>query len=282
MPGGRDRPAVARPFAPRGGDVVPTFCGSDVSVAEHALRRPPARSPTSTPTIMLFSAHRLTKSYSAGTARCSATARVLSGLDLEIDAGQVVGVVGGRASGKTTLVRCVAELARPDRGALHWAPSARRPRIVSAAPAAFPFETVRDVLARAAGEPLVDPDRLGETVTHLALDDVIDRAQAALTTDERARLALAVGLATRHPLLLLDGTADLLGAFARPAVHDALRRHAADGGAALLTGRDRDAVAALAAPVWQLSRGRLTTEPVEICEPQAARVAEARLVTRAR
>jgi ABC-type multidrug transport system ATPase subunit len=223
---------------------------------------------------MLFSAHHLSKSYRAGTPGCSAAARVLARVSLELDAGAVVGVAGGRACGKTTLVRCMAGLARPDAGVLRWAPGAERPRIVALAPAALPFETVQDILDRVCADPMMDADRLGATLSRLGLDGLLSRSQVALTTDERARLALAIGLVTRHPLLLLDGTADAIAARARPGVRDALRRYAAEGGAVLLTGRDGEAVAALAAAVLRVVDGRLIAGPAGVERAVATRVAE--------
>ena len=223
---------------------------------------------------MLFSARHVSKSYLAGTPGCSAAARVLSRVNLELDAGAVTGVVGARGCGKTTLVRCVAGLARPDAGALHWAPGAERPRIVSLAPAALPLETVEQVLARACAELPVDSDCLDAVVSRLALEGLVDRTQAALTTDERARLALAIGLATRHPLLLLDGTADAIAARARTLVREALHRYAAEGGAVLLTGRDGDAVAALASATYRLCDGCLMPPPGGAERGHTARVAE--------
>jgi ABC-type sulfate/molybdate transport systems ATPase subunit len=226
---------------------------------------------------MLFFARRLTKRYAAGTNGCSVVARVLDGLDLELRAGLILGVVGERACGKTTLVRCVAGLARPDLGALRWAPAAQRPRITALAPAAHPYETVRDVVSRACGDPLISPDRLAAEFTALGLSNLMARSQAALTTDERARLALAVGAATRHPLLLLDGTPDAFSAASRPVIRACLERLAAKGGAVLLTGRDGVAVSALAPAVVRLVNGRL--RPVEpAAAPRApARVAERRV-----
>ncbi len=223
---------------------------------------------------MLFSAHHVSKCYLAGTRGCSAAARVLSRVDLDLDVGYVVGVAGARGCGKTTLVRCVAGLARPDAGALRWAPGAERPRIVSLAPAALPFETVQDVLARACTDALVDADRLASSLARLALDGLLARSQMALTTDERARLALAVGLATRHPLLLLDGTADAIAGRARPGVRECLHERAAAGCAVLLTGRDGEAVSTLAATILHLRDGRLTPPTAGDARAQPARVAE--------
>ncbi len=223
---------------------------------------------------MLFAARNLKKGYAAGTPGCSATARVLCGVNLELDAAQVVGIVGARGVGKTTLMRCAAGLARPDAGALHWHESAHKPRIVALAPAAYPFETVRDVVARASGDRVVDPDRLAAVLADLSLAERLGAEQASLTTDERARLALAIGLATDHPLLLLDGTPDALAAAVRPAARRLLERHAAASGAVLLAGRDPTAVVGLASRVLELREGCL--RPLGACDDRqpAARVAE--------
>ncbi|HVB30928.1 MAG TPA: ATP-binding cassette domain-containing protein [Gemmatimonadaceae bacterium] len=224
---------------------------------------------------MHFSARGLRKQYAAGTPGCSAVARVLCGVNLELAPADIVGIAGARGAGKTTLVRCVAGLARPDAGALHWGPAAQRPRVVSLSPAAYPFDTVRDVIERASSDSAVDPCRLAEMIGALGLAAAADTAQVALTTDERARLALAIGLATQHALLLLDGTCDALAAGSRAAVRDRLRAHAAAGGAVLLAGRDGIALAALADRVVELRDGVLHSMGEAGHRPASARVAEA-------
>lgn len=223
---------------------------------------------------MLFTARNLTKCYAAGTPGCSATARVLCGVHLDLAAGQVAGVVGGRAAGKTTLLRCVAGLARPDAGALRWHDTARRARIVSLAPAAYACDTVRDVVDRACADAAVDPGRLGDALADLALADLLARAHMALTTDQRARLALAIGLAARHPLLLLDATADAIAPAVRPTVRSLLERHAAAGGAVLIAGRDLHAVRGVAPAVHELRDGRLVPLAAGADRQPPARVAE--------
>ncbi len=223
---------------------------------------------------MLFTAHHVSKSYRAGTLGCAARARVLSRVSLDLDAGDVVGVIGARGCGKTTLIRAVAGLARADTGALCWAPGADRPRVVALAPAALPFETVRDVLSRACADPRVSPDRLTAALDALALGGLVANSQMALTTDERARLALAIGLATLHPLLLLDGTVDAIAARARDVVRDCVRHHAANGHAVLLTGGDPAAVTQVAAVTMRLHDGRLVPYVAAQYDGQPARVAE--------
>jgi ABC-type multidrug transport system ATPase subunit len=228
---------------------------------------------------MLFTAHHVSKHYRAGTPGCAATARVLSRISLDLDVGDAVGVAGPRGCGKTTLVRSVAGLARADAGALCWAPGAERAPIVALAPAALPFESVHDVLSRACADPLVDPELLADALNTLALDGLVANSQMALTTDERARLALAIGLATRHPLLLLDGTADAVAARARPTVRECVRRHAADGHAVLITGRDVEAVSSLVAVMFRLQDGRLLRMGDEERRGRQARVAERNAAT---
>lgn len=45
---------------------------------------------------------------------------VIEHVSLELDAGEIVGVLGSRRAGKTTLLRLAAGIQRPDAGAVHW------------------------------------------------------------------------------------------------------------------------------------------------------------------
>src|SRR5262245_22389999 len=85
--------------------------------------------------------------------------RVLDGLDLAIDAGESVAMLGANGSGKTTTLRAIVGLARPDAGSIHigGVDAARRPlearRRMSYLPqrSVFPGTlTVREALAAVA------------------------------------------------------------------------------------------------------------------------------------
>ena len=79
----------------------------------------------------------LWKSYSAGVRGCSARVWVLRGCSLLVQQGERVGVVGARASGKSTLLQCLAGDRRPDAGHVEVAASIRRPPLGISGPEVF-------------------------------------------------------------------------------------------------------------------------------------------------
>src|SRR3954469_23008402 len=60
----------------------------------------------------------LWKSFAVGVRGCSARVSVLRGVSFHVGPCERVGIAGGRAAGKTTLLNCIAGLRRPDRGSI--------------------------------------------------------------------------------------------------------------------------------------------------------------------
>ena len=58
----------------------------------------------------------LNKTYRAGLAGCTATARALHDVQLDVGRGEIVALVGPEGAGKTTLLLCVAGSLAPDDG----------------------------------------------------------------------------------------------------------------------------------------------------------------------
>ncbi|HEX5181498.1 MAG TPA: ATP-binding cassette domain-containing protein [Gemmatimonadaceae bacterium] len=60
----------------------------------------------------------LHKSFLAGVQGCQARVAVLTGIEMSVRAGEIVGLCGAVGSGKTTLLLCLAGLLRPDAGTI--------------------------------------------------------------------------------------------------------------------------------------------------------------------
>ena len=67
---------------------------------------------------VVLEVHDLWKTYLVGIHGCSARVSVLCGVDLQVARGERVGILGRAASGKTTLLHCLAGLRRPDKGVI--------------------------------------------------------------------------------------------------------------------------------------------------------------------
>lgn len=66
----------------------------------------------------VLSIRSLSKVYRVGLRGCTASARALDDVQLEVRRGEVLAIVGAANAGKTTLLRCAAGLLSPDDGAI--------------------------------------------------------------------------------------------------------------------------------------------------------------------
>jgi molybdate transport system ATP-binding protein len=189
-------------------------------------------------------------------------------VDLSLAAGEeVVALAGPSGAGKTTVLRCVAGLRRPDAGRIACAgetwfaageedvPAERRSvGYVPQHHALFPHLTVEGNVAFS-GAPPADVAALLERlhIAHLA-----GERPAALSGGERQRVALARALARRPRALLLDEPLAALDAHTRRVVRDELAAQLrATRVPTLLVTHDFADAAALAARVAVMDRGAL-------------------------
>ena len=137
----------------------------------------------------------------------------LRGLDLAVDAGEVLGLLGPNGSGKTTFIRAVAGLLRPDAGEIsvlgrspRAAVSAGLVGYMTQAPALYPELSVEENLGFfAALRPLRDARAAIDEA--LAVVNLTERRRSPVGTLSgglRQRLSLAVALLGTPPVLLLD------------------------------------------------------------------------------
>jgi len=139
--------------------------------------------------------------------------RVLDGLDLEIGAGESVALLGANGSGKTTTLRCIVGLARPNAGRISIAgidtitESLRARRRLSYLPQKSVFPptlTVRETLAVVARLRGTASSAVDRELESCGLTALAERNVGQLSGGERQRLAMAVAFLPTVDLYLFD------------------------------------------------------------------------------
>jgi iron(III) transport system ATP-binding protein len=153
-----------------------------------------------------------------GVSKCFGALEVLRDVDLRVEPGRIVALLGSSGCGKTTLLRTVAGLERLDAGEvwvgdrvlsasardIHVPPEKRLVGMVFQDWALFPHLSV----AQNVGYGLPRSERRGPRVAaalHMVgLDGLGDRQPATLSGGQQQRVALARALAPQPAVLLLD------------------------------------------------------------------------------
>ncbi|WP_278256253.1 ATP-binding cassette domain-containing protein [Nocardioides convexus] len=198
----------------------------------------------------------------------------LDGIDLDVAAGQVHGLVGPNGAGKTTLLGLLLGLAVADGGTLEVLGTTLG-RVLSVpdgvagfvdGPGLYPSLTARQNLAALValrGGSRRD-DAAARALAQVGLTDVADDRVRGFSLGMRQRLGLAAALITRPRLLVLDEPANGLDPAGKRQVHDVITALAEDGVSVVMSSHRMDDLAALCAEVTILSAGRvLFTGPVE-------------------
>ena len=155
---------------------------------------------------------------------------VLDGIDLVLARGEVLAVLGPSGCGKTTLLRLLAGLLSPDRGAIHLNGETPRPGQGSAmifqSYRLLPWKSVAANVAFALpGLPAGDrASRVDEALRLVGLARVAGARPSELSGGMRQRVALARALACRPDVLLMDEPFAALDAQARELMQGELLR----------------------------------------------------------
>ncbi|SDT10241.1 ABC transporter ATP-binding protein [Microlunatus soli] len=195
----------------------------------------------------------------------------LDGIDLDIAAGQIHGLVGPNGAGKTTLLGLLLGLAVADGGELEilGTPVGRSLLVPDGVagfvdgPGLYPSLTPRQNLSALAKLRGSGSDEIDTTLERVGLSDVADDRIRGFSLGMRQRLGLAAALLTRPRLLVLDEPANGLDPAGTRDVHRVLTSLASTGTAVVLSSHRMDDLAALCHEVTILDTGRLVfTGPV--------------------
>jgi heme ABC exporter ATP-binding subunit CcmA len=192
---------------------------------------------------------------------------VLRDVELELRAGEIVGLMGANGSGKTTLFSIIAGLLAPDGGERRFGGRApgrdelelrARLAYVAHATQLYPLLTGRENLELFARlrEAIGATSRpSAEILERLGLAAAMDRPVSTYSRGMAQRVVLARAVATSPEVMLLDEPFTALDRHGRAQLAELLREERDRGAAILLSSHDVDSIADIADRVLLLEDG---------------------------
>jgi ABC-2 type transport system ATP-binding protein len=147
----------------------------------------------------------------------------VDGVDLEVLAGSVHGLVGPNGAGKTTLIALLAGLRSPTSGTVEIEAAPSRVAVLPDTPRFDAWLTGREVVALAA-ELVGGADRVDDVLSVAGLADAARRRVGGYSRGMLQRLGIAASVVGEPSVLLLDEPASALDPLGRREVLDVIGR----------------------------------------------------------
>jgi ABC-2 type transport system ATP-binding protein len=199
-------------------------------------------------------------------ARHYGTVPALRGIDLVLEPGQLLALLGANGAGKTTAVRILLGLTNPTSGtaAVFGHPPAslsaklRRGALLQVAKVPETIRVSEHIELFSSYYPKALP--FADTVAAAGLQGLENRLFGDLSGGQKQRVLFALAICGRPDLLFLDEPTVGLDVEARRTLWKYIRRFVAQGGSVLLTTHYLDEADALADRIAVIDQGRIIAE----------------------
>ena len=183
--------------------------------------------------------------------------KVAAQIDLEIDHGSRVAVVGDNGQGKSTFLRTIVDSLRPLAGEVRWGYGCQIGIYAQHVYTSLPEQkTVLEYLEYNAAPGTKNQEILDLAGALLFRGDQVKKRVAVLSGGERARLCLAALLLSEHNILVLDEPGNHLDVDTVEGLAAALLQYK---GTVIFTSHDRYFMKRVATTVVEVRDGRVTT-----------------------
>lgn len=209
---------------------------------------------------------------------------ILKDLNLSVDSGEFIAVLGSSGSGKTTLLRVLAGFLTPIHGSVSFGdhqvsgpgvwvpPEKRRVGIVPQEGALFPHLDVQKNVGFGLDNSAQSKDRVREVLTMVGMNDFAGARPQELSGGQQQRVALARALAPRPDVLLLDEPFSALDAGLRATLRTEVRGLlTALGTTSIMVTHDQEEALSIADKVAVMRNGQLVqmSEPASLYQDPA-------------
>jgi ABC-2 type transport system ATP-binding protein len=209
----------------------------------------------------IVSVRGLTKTYASGTS-------ALSGVDLDIEQGEILALLGPNGAGKTTMIGIICGIVRPSAGTVtvgghdiitDWRAARRLIGLVPQDVALEAFETVAATVTFSRGLAGMrrDPAVLERVLKQLSLWDKKDAKVSTLSGGMKRRVLIAKALIKEPRVLFLDEPTAGVDVELRRDMWETVRALRAAGTTVILTTHYIEEAEALADRVGVIAKGRI-------------------------
>ena len=200
---------------------------------------------------------------------------VFDGIDLSLNAGECLAVVGRNGSGKSTLLRVMARILAPTAGSVDWAPGVTASLLslglgfnsdLSGRDNAFLSCLLMGLSKKDAAQSLDNIESFCE------IGDFFDKPVRSYSTGMRARLGFGTALMNRSKVILIDETLSVGDAFFREKARSALQQEFLENRAVVLVSHAEPQIKQLSSRVVLLEKGKILSDgdPDSVLEEYAA------------